>query len=180
MTQQAAAPAIALNSGTPDIAVLRVANADRLALATLLDRFGLELRMTSMGEDIPGSYWGDSEAGIIRQRLYVRLDTPLHSLLHEACHYICMSPERRVGLDRDAGGDDLEESAVCYLQVLLSDHIAGFGRARLLQDMDTWGYSFRLGSAAAWFAEDAADARIWLRQHAVVDAADQPTWSLRC
>ena len=26
----------------------------------------------------------------------------------------------------------------------------------------TWGYSFRLGSAAAWFAEDAEDARDWL------------------
>ena len=68
-------------------------------------------------------------------------------LLHEACHYICMAPERRAGFDRDAGGDDLEESAVCYLQVLLADELPGVGRERLCADMDAWGYSFRLGNA---------------------------------
>jgi hypothetical protein len=28
--------------------------------------------------------------------------------------------------------------------------------------MDTWGYTFRLGSAQAWFDNDAEDARAWL------------------
>ncbi|NIS90685.1 MAG: hypothetical protein GTN98_11520, partial [Woeseiaceae bacterium] len=49
----------------------------------------------------------------------MRSDTPVHSLLHETCHIICMSRERRAELETDAGGDDLEEAAVCYLQVLL-------------------------------------------------------------
>ena len=113
-------------------------------------------------EMIPGSYWGESEAGLQGNRLFARLDTPLHSVLHEASHYVCMTPERRTGLDRDAGGDDPEESAVCYLQILLADQLPGVGRDRLCADMDAWGYSFRLGSARAWFESDADDARIWL------------------
>ena len=69
-------------------------------------------------------------------------DTPVHSVLHEAVHVICASPERRATLCRDAGSNDLEEAAVCYLQVLLADYVAGVGRDRLMRDMDHWGYSF--------------------------------------
>ena len=150
-----------------------------MALATLLSRYGLELRMTSPGEVIPGSYWGESEAGLIGSRLFARHDTPLHSVLHEACHFICMTPERRCGLDRDASGDDAEENAVCYLQVLLADELADYGRQQLLVDMDRWGYSFRLGSARAWFDADAADAQRWLQDHALIDARNAITWTLR-
>jgi len=95
----------------------------------------MELVLVAPEEGIPGSYWGESEAGLRGDRLYARLDTPVHSMLHEACHYICMTPERRSGLDRDAGGDDPEESAVCYLQVLLADELPGVGRQRLWADM---------------------------------------------
>jgi hypothetical protein len=112
-------------------------------------------------------------------RLFARLDTPIHSILHEACHYVCMTTERRVGLDRDAGGDDAEESAVCYLQILLADEIPGMGRERAFKDMDDWGYSFRLGSTRAWFEQDAEDARSWLLRHGLIDEQDRPTWSLR-
>ena len=104
---------------------------------------------------------------------------PVHSVLHEASHYVCMTPARRAGLDRDAGGDDLEESAVCYLQLLLADQLPGIGRARLLSDMDAWGYSFRLGSTRTWFEGDAADARQWLRDHGVIDDEDRPTGAVR-
>ena len=90
--------------------------------------------------------------------LIVRADTPLHSILHETCHFICMDPARRAGLDTDAGGDYDEENAVCYLQILLADEIPEFGRENMLRDMDTWGYTFRLGSARNWFREDAEDA----------------------
>jgi hypothetical protein len=100
--------------------------------------------------------------------------------LHEASHYICMTPERRAGLDRDAGGDDLEESAVCYLQVLLADEFAGVGRDRLCADMDVWGYSFRLGSTRAWFDGDAEDARAWLVREGIIDDAVRPTGASRC
>ena len=81
--------------------------------------------------------------------------------------------------DRDAGGDDLEEAAVCYLQIVLADEIDGVGRERLMRDMDAWGYSFRLGSTRAWFQEDAEDAAGWLQQHGLIDAADSPTFALR-
>ena len=135
----------------------------------------MELSLVAPDEVIPGSYWGDSEAGLRGDRLYARLDTPIHSILHEACHYICMAPERRAGLDQDAGGDDLEESAVCYLQVLLGDELPGVGRQRLLEDMDVWGYSFRLGSTRAWFEGDADDARAWLREHGLIDSGGRPT-----
>lgn len=152
---------------------------DRVAVATLLDRYGLGLALIAPNEVIPGSYWGESEAGLRGDHLYARLDTPVHSVLHETSHYICMTPERRAGLDRDAGGDDLEESAVCYLQVLLAGELQGVGMDRACADMDAWGYSFRLGSTRAWFESDAEDARRWLRQHGVTDDADRLTGACR-
>ncbi|MGH8295291.1 MAG: hypothetical protein ACRETZ_07325 [Steroidobacteraceae bacterium] len=159
--------------------MLLLGGVDRVAVAALLDGYGLPLELVAPNELIPGSYWGESEAGLRGDRLYARLDTPVHSVLHEASHFICMRPERRAGLDRDAGGDDLEESAVCYLQVLLAGELRGVGRERAFADMDAWGYSFRLGSTRAWFESDAEDARIWLRQHAVTDAGGRLTGACR-
>lgn len=129
--------------------------------------------------DIPGSYWGESEAGLVDDRIFLRRDTPLHSALHEACHYVCMDPTRRHALQRDAGGDFTEENAVCYLQILLADHVPGFGRRRAMRDMDAWGYTFRLGSARAWFEDDAADAKEWLVRAGLIDEEQQITWRLR-
>jgi hypothetical protein len=103
----------------------------------------------------------------------------MHSVLHEAAHFLCMTPERRAGLDRDAGGDDAEETAVCYLQVLLGEKLPAVGRDTMFRDMDEWGYSFRLGSARAWFEEDAQDARAWLIQHGLVDEHSGLTGQLR-
>jgi hypothetical protein len=145
----------------------------------LLNRYGLALTLVAPQEVIPGSYWGDGEAGLKGDRLYARLDTPVHSVLHEASHYICMTPERRSGLDRDAGGDDAEESAVCYLQILLADALPGVGRERLSSDMDDWGYSFRLGNTRVWFTSDAEDARTWLVAHGVMDSDSRLTGQLR-
>ena len=152
---------------------------DRVAVALLLSRYGLTLTLVAPEELIPGSYWGESEAGLKGDQLYARLDTPVHSVLHEASHYICMAPERRAGLDRDAGGNDSEESAVCYLQVLLADELPGVGRERLASDMDEWGYSFRLGNTRTWFNSDAEDARVWLVEHGVIDVGGRLTWQLR-
>jgi len=151
---------------------------DRAALVALLERHGLELALLAPGADIPGSYWGESEAGLTGGRLYARPDTPVHSVLHEAAHFICMTPQRRARLDRDAGGDDLEESAVCYLQVLLAQQLPGVGRTRLFADMDDWGYSFRLGSTRAWFEEDARDAHAWLERRGVIGTRGELTGGL--
>lgn len=159
--------------------VLLLNATDRVAIAQLLGRYGLDLTLTAPGELIRGSYWGESEAGLMGDRLYARLDTPVHSILHEASHFICMSPERRAGLDRDAGGSDLEEAAVCYLQILLADELPGVGRTRLLADMDAWGYSFRLGSARAWLEQDAQDARAWLERERIIDDAARLTGVVR-
>lgn len=144
--------------------VLTVADTGIDALRSLLRPRGMEIVEVPPGAPIPGSYWGEPEAGLLGNRLYVRPDTPLHSALHEAAHYICMDEARRQVLDRDAGGDIPEENAVCYLQILLSEAIPGMGRARMCADMDAWGYTFRLGSAAAWFEHDAHDAREWLER----------------
>lgn len=159
--------------------MLSLATVDRIAVALTLSRYGLDLALVAPSEVIPGSFWGDSEAGLRGDRLFARLDTPIHSILHEASHYICMTPERRAGLDTNAGGDDAEECAVCYLQILLADSIPGVGRARLCTDMDEWGYSFRLGSARVWFENDADDARIWLTEQGVIDANGSVTGFLR-
>ncbi len=159
-------------------AVLTVADVGEAAVAALLGRFGLTFVPGATGEPIPGSYWGEREAGVVGARIHARPDTPVHSVLHEACHVICMDPERRDVLHTDAGGDDLEESAVCYLQVLLADDLPGVGRARLMRDMDAWGYSFRLGSTAAWFADDASDAFEWLLGRGLVSAGGAPVYRL--
>ena len=152
---------------------------DGVALARLLERYGLALRRVPDGAAIPGSYWGESEAGLVGGELYARADTPVHSVLHEASHFICMSPARRARLDRDAGGTDLEEAAVCYLQILLAQELDAVGCAPLMRDMDEWGYSFRLGSTQAWFAEDAADARAWLVRHRIAAEGGGLTAALR-
>jgi hypothetical protein len=159
--------------------VVRVGpEADASTLA-LVRRFGLEVRHLAPDETLPGSYWGDSEAGLRGNVLYVRPDTPLHSLLHELSHFVCMSSERRAGLDRDAGGDDAEECAVCYLQILLADELPQLGRERMFADMDAWGYTFRLGSSRTWFERDAADASRWLRESGLIDDRLRPTFRLK-
>jgi hypothetical protein len=159
--------------------VLRVGPVPDASILELTRRYGVELRHLAPDETIPGSYWGDSEAGLRANVLYVRADTPLHSLLHELSHFVCMSPDRRSGLDRDAGGDDAEECAVCYLQILLAGELPPLGRKRMFADMDAWGYTFRLGSSRAWFEGDAADACIWLRVNGVIDETLRPTFNLK-
>ncbi len=148
-------------------------------LAALLHRYGLELVVEPDGHEITGSFWGDSEAGVVGKSVFVRPDTPVHSFLHESCHVVCMDGRRRDALDRDAGGDDLEEAAVCLLQVLLADHIEGAGRDRIMADMDRWGYSFRLGCTRAWFERDAEDAHQFLLNHGLIDESGAPTFALR-
>ena len=152
---------------------------DRLALQLLLDRYGLALHLVAPDEVIPGSFWGDREAGLLGAEIFARLDTPLHSVLHESAHFICMTPERRAGLDTDAGGDDAEESAVCYLQIVLAQSLPNVESQRMCRDMDEWGYSFRLGSAAQWFEQDAEDACDWLIRHGILDSQRRPTYACR-
>ena len=159
--------------------VLTLADVGGDAPRTLLARFGIELRFVADGAAIPGSYWGEPEAGVRGMHVYARPDTPLHSLLHEASHIICMSEARRQALDTDAGGDDIEEAAVCYLQILLAEHVPGAGRVRLIRDMDAWGYSFRLGNTDRWFREDAADALAWLRAQGLVTPGGEVAFRLR-
>jgi len=148
-------------------------------LKSLLVRYGLEIKTVGDNAPIPGSFWQPPEAGLVGNTLYIRNDTPVHSALHEACHYICMDKLRRQNLDTDAGGTAIEENGVCYLQILLSDLIPEMQQARMLNDMDAWGYSFRLGSAKAWFEEDAEDACEWLINNKVITPEEKPTWELR-
>ena len=149
------------------------------SIEILLSKYELCLQCQDDNEPITGSFWGDREAGVVGHTVFVRHDTPIHSLLHETCHIICMSEERRAQLATDAGGDDLEEAAVCYLQVLLADEIAGVGRERSMTDMDAWGYSFRLGDTRSWFECDAADARKWLIDRGLLSSDDTPRFQLR-
>ena len=148
-------------------------------LDDLLFRFDLTVKRLSNDEDIPGSFWKPPEAGLIGNTLYIRNDTPVHSALHEACHYICMDDKRRFELDTNAGGDYEEEDGVCYLQILLADFIPELKQKRMFSDMDEWGYSFRLGSSKAWFQEDAEDAEQWLMKYQIITKENKPTWKCR-
>jgi hypothetical protein len=164
---------------SPAANVVALADLDRREVIALLAGYGARLVELAAHETIPGSYWGESEAGLIGDAVYARADTPAHSLLHELCHYICMDDERRAALATDAGGNDDEESAVCYLQVLLAQKLRGFGKEQCLRDMDSWGYSFREGSARAWFESDGRYARAWLLAHGLIDSKQKPINKLR-
>lgn len=145
---------------TPD--TTRYDALDQNALSALLARHGVVLCAVADGAAIPASYWGAPEAGVIGNHVYARADTPVHSILHTACHVIVMSEERRASLHTDCGGSDVEEAAVCYLQCLLADALADYSRDQLFADMDAWGYSFRLGNAKQWFEQDSGDASAFL------------------
>jgi hypothetical protein len=132
-----AGAATAPGSDPPD-AVLRVGGIGFEAPRALLARYGLALVAVDDGEAIPGSFWGDTEAGIIGTTVYARADTPVHSLLHEACHLIVLPEEKRALVHTDAT-DSIEE-----------------------EDVDRWGYTYRLGSTRAWFEQDAVEARHFL------------------
>lgn len=132
------------------------------APSALLGRHGLRLVRVDEGAPIPGSFWGEPEAGLIGCDVYARADTPVHSLLHEACHLIVMPAEKRAAIHTNASDSIAEEDATCALQIFLADELHGVGAARLMADMDAWGYSFRLGSARAWFERDAEDACAFL------------------
>ena len=142
--------------------MLTLSGIDRPGVVRLLLGYGLELRVLPAAEPIAASYWGEREAGLRGNTLFARLDTPLHSILHEAAHYICMTPQRRAAL-----------------QLLLADALGRIGHERLCADMDAWGYSFRLGAAQAWFECDAEDSRAWLQQHGIIDPHSRLTGSLR-
>ncbi len=98
----------------------------------LLGKYGLSNELIPDEQTINGSYWGEPGAGIMADRVFVRGDTPVHSPLHETCHIVCMTPQRRQVLQRDAGSNDLEECAVCYLQIVLADELPGAGKERLM------------------------------------------------
>lgn len=96
----------------------------------LLAAHDLRLHRVGAAAPIPGSYWGEPEAGIIGSDVYVRDDTPVHSMLHEACHLIVLPPERRALVHTDATDSVPEEDATCYLQIVLAGQLPGVGSDR--------------------------------------------------
>jgi hypothetical protein len=152
-------------------AVLTLAGIDFAQAAALLARYDLALEIVPCGAPIPGSYWGEPEAGIVAGTVFARADTPVHSLLHEASHLIVLPRERRAAVHTDATDSIEEEDAALVLQVLLADELPGVGRARMCADMDAWGYTFRLGSARAYVERDADRAWEWLAARGLADAA---------
>jgi hypothetical protein len=158
-------PRLRGDDGQSVLTLADIAFADAEAL---LRRYGLRLVQVPDGGEIPGSYWGVPEAGLIGDTVYARGDTPVHSLLHEAAHLIVLDPARRAQVHTDATDSVEEEDAVCVLQALLGDALPGVGRARVLADMDAWGYTFRLGSAHAYIEHDAESAWQWLCRRGLV------------
>src|SRR3569833_2073887 len=65
------------------------------ALQDVLSPYGIDVLPVPDAQPIPGTHFGDPEAGLIAHRLYIRSATPVHSALHDACHYLCMASARR-------------------------------------------------------------------------------------
>ncbi len=151
--------------------MLLVGDVDASAVDALFARHGLRVERVADGAAIPGSYWGEPEAGVIGNTIYARADTPIHSLLHEGGHLIVLPAERRARVHTDATDSVAEEDATCYLQIVLADALPGVGREQLMRDMDAWGYTFRLGSTRAWFEGDADEARAWLDARGLLPAS---------
>ncbi len=149
------------------------------SINAVLKRYGLEINCLNFDREIPHSFWGAPEAGRLKNTLFVRGDTPIHSILHESSHYVCMPKDQRENDEVDAQGTAAEENATCYLQILLADYIQGYCRQQAFNDMDLWGYSFRLGSAFNWFTDDAEEVKYWLKQHDIINAQREITWNLR-
>jgi len=168
-----------INKIDPSETVLQLHECKLNDIKAFLLRFQLDLILLDDHQEITGSFWGGSEAGLMDNKLYARNDTPIHSILHETCHYICMDDKRRKQLNTNANGTSEEENAVCYLQILLADHFPTINRQRIMQDMDNWGYSFRLGSTKAWFENDAEDASSWLKNKDLINKESQPNFTLR-
>lgn len=142
-------------------------------MVALLARYGLKVCYLPDGAEIIGSYWGEPEAGLVGNCLYVRADTPVHSALHEAGHWVCMDTARRQTVHTDAKGTVLEECGVNYLQILLAAELPQVGRERMLEDMNAWGYSYREGDVRAWLKGDAADAKAFLLEKGLIDSQDR-------
>ena len=66
------------------MSVVEFRDLSRNASDELLSAYGLELITLTLDAEIPASYWGAPEAGIAGQCVFVRADTPAHSLLHDA------------------------------------------------------------------------------------------------
>ena len=152
------------------MSVLTLSDIDHGHVAALLGAYGLQLVHVDDGATIPGSYWGEPEAGLVGATVFARGDTPMHSLLHEAAHQIVLPPEKRAHVHTDATDSIAEEDAVCVLLSLLGDAIPGVGAARVFADMDEWGYTFRLGSAREYVERDASDSWDWLADRGLVCA----------
>jgi hypothetical protein len=168
MSESAIATHVAPTPASDTVLLLRdIAIAD---VATLLARYDLRLELVEDDARIPGSYWGEPEAGIVASTVHARADTPVHSLLHEAAHLVVLDPGRRALVHTDATDSIAEEDAVCVLQSLLGDALPDVGAQRVLADMDAWGYTFRLGSARAYVEQDADAAWSWLLARGLVGA----------
>ena len=72
-----------------------------------------------------------------------------------------------------------EKNGVCYLQILLTDHLPDIGKDRMMTDMDSSGYTFRLGSTKTWFEQNAGGAKQWLINHRIIHEKQNPTWQCR-
>ena len=144
--------------------VLRVVDIGFDAPSALLARHGLELVHVGDGAPIPGSYLGRARGRHDRHRPCTPASTR-RCIRYCTRPATCWSadPARRTSIHTDASDSLEEEDATCYLQIVLADALPGFGRERVIADMDAWGYSFRLGSARAWFEHDAEDARAFLQ-----------------
>lgn len=160
--------AIAASAAPTASSVLTLGEIDLADVVALLARYDLRLALVDDDAPIPGSYWGEPEAGLIGDTVHARRDTPMHSLLHEACHLIVLPPERRAAIHTDASDCQREEDATCCLQLLLADALPGFGIERAYADMDAWGYTFRLGSARAYAEQDADAVWAWLADAGLV------------
>ena len=101
-------------------------------MAALLRPYGLAVRTVPSAGSIPGSYWGESEAGIRGTRLHIRADTPLHFSAFSPRHRMRNLPRtptetlelaRRIALDQGARVEDVADPDDGRIRLIDADGI---------------------------------------------------------
>ncbi len=160
--------------------VTRFSDSDRHSLALLLNRYGLVPELVGFKNGNPGFILGGRGSRGWWETNSCCVKTP-------RCIPCCMRPVTTFAWTKRGALAWIPMQAAIMTKRMPSAifkyywpmNCRDLAVEQMLSDMDAWGYTFRLGSARAWFEEDAGDARAWLLSAGIISASGKPTFKIR-